>query len=56
VGRSIASSDWRAPLVARELESLTSSAAVRHRCSAIAREIAAADPVRQTCELIESVL
>lgn len=43
-------------MVTEKIQAITTSGEVRKRCQAIASEFEGADPLLETCELVESVL
>ena len=56
VGSSIPVKRYNAPRVARELAELLGSSQVRERCRAVAAKFEGADPLAETCELIEGLV
>lgn len=56
VGVRVPRRAFRAPRVARRLEDLLGSSAVAAGCRAIARRFTDGDPLRETCEVIESAI
>jgi len=56
VGDWIVPADWRAPVVAEKLRELTVSRVVQASCLEVAGRFRGAEPLAETCELIESML
>jgi hypothetical protein len=46
---------FQGPAVARELDRLLSDSTVTTRCREVARRFAGADPLAQTCRLVEEL-
>jgi UDP:flavonoid glycosyltransferase YjiC (YdhE family) len=55
VGRKLEPKEYRAPLIARVLGELLGSPDVKSRCRDLTRRFAGADPIAQTCDLIEGL-
>jgi len=56
VGDWIVPEKWNVPTVTAKIQAITSASNVRERCQAIASRFEGIDPMRETCELIESAL
>ena len=56
VGRSLMPRRFKAPAVARVLDELLKSDTVAERCREVARKFNAADPIAETCRLVEELV
>ena len=56
VGHTISPRSFRGFKVAKSIENLLSSHAVKNRCVAVAEHFTGINPLEETCDLLESVL